>query len=180
MPLLIVVRGQVADDEYKYPTIPPLPRRRRGGPSLVCNLSEVSHQDLICDGSRHHRSGPAARPAPSLPPPNDDRPGPCCTPRPSPSPLSFTMFSHDGRRRRGGALSGNRSLVPTKARGGAGGGVDATRGHIDDYIVLVRLDVHRIVVVVVVQRPSPMVVSPVPCLWLSQHMIFITICSVEI
>ena len=49
-PRLIVVRGRVDDDEYEYPTIPPLPRRRRGGrdnngssATLVRDLPEVGH-----------------------------------------------------------------------------------------------------------------------------------------
>ena len=70
---------------------------------------------------------------------------------------SFTM--HDGRRRRGGSSSRNRSLVPTTLRGGAGG-EDATCGHIDDRIILVGGDVHRVIVVVIIVLVQVLVGCP--------------------
>ena len=63
---------------------------------------------------------PLALPLP--PPPDDDHPRHRRTPLPLPSPPSFAIFSHDGRRRRGGLSSRDRSLLLTTAGGGAGGG----------------------------------------------------------
>ena len=166
MPQLIVVRGRVDDDEYKYLTIPPLPRRRRGGrdddgssASLVRDFPEVGHQDFVRDGSRRHRSGPAARPAPSSSP--RQRP-PSSSSYPSSIALSpLLRVSHDGRRRRGGRrrATGASSRPPHEE----GRGEDATRGHIDDHIILFGCDVHHVVVVVVVQVQD-LVGRPLDCL----------------
>ena len=115
----------------------------------IRDLPEVGHQDLVRDGSLRHRSGPAAHPAPSLPPPTMTA-RVIIVPLIALSPFLRDFFSRWGRRRRGGSSSCDRSLVLTTTRGGAGG-EDATRGHIDDRIVLVGSDVHHVVVVVVVQ-----------------------------
>ena len=115
--------------------------------SLVRELPEVGHQDLVRDGSRRHHSGPAARPAPSSPP---RRRPPSSSSYPSSIALSpLLRVSHDGRRRRGGRrrATGASSRPPHEE----GRGEDATRGHIDDRIILFGHDVHHVVVVVVVQ-----------------------------